>query len=335
MKLFKSLFFVLIFTISLSLNAAEKKTFGIVVHGGAGTMSRNNMSEKLEKKYVEKLNEALKAGYKLLEGSEPAVDAVQAAINILEDSPLFNAGRGAVFNSEGENELDASIMDGRTLNAGAVAAVRSVRNPINLARLVMDKSPHVMLTGKGAVEFGKKYGIALAGDKYFFTQKRWDQYKKKKNEAKKNKSSEIILNHKEKYGTVGAAALDKFGNLAAGTSTGGLTYKRFGRIGDSPIIGAGTYANNNTCAVSATGTGEYFIRRVIAYDISALMEYSKMSLEKAANNLIHKKLTEMGGDGGVIGIDKNGNVTMVFNTEGMYRGYLVEGKEPVVKIYKK
>lgn len=312
----------------------DKPSFGIVIHGGAGVILKKNMSTKEDEQYRAKLKEAMEAGYKLLAGGSPALDAVQKAVNILEDSPLFNAGRGAVFNSEGKNEMDASIMDGRTLNAGAVSGVSRVRNPIDLARLIMDKSKHVMLSGEGAEKFGIEHEIGFAGKKYFYTKKRWEQLKKRQKEEKNKEDAFFSKASKDKYGTVGAVALDSYGNLAAATSTGGLTNKRFGRVGDSPIIGAGTYAKNATCAISATGTGEFFIRGVIAHDISALMEYRNRSLNSAARHVIMKKLTAMGGDGGVIGIDKNGNVAMVFNTEGMYRGYHLSRGKPVIKIYK-
>jgi len=235
---------------------------------------------------------------------------------------LFNAGKGAVLTEKGEAELDASIMEGKTLAAGAVAGVKHIKNPINLARLVMEKSPHVMMIGDGAEEFAKQNNYELVDNKYFITEERRQQYLKIK-EAQD-----------QKHGTVGCVALDKTGNLAAGTSTGGMMMKKFGRVGDAPIIGAGTYANNNTCAVSATGHGEYFIRLGVARDISSLMEYKNYSLRQAADEVINVKLTKLGGTGGVIAIDKNGNVTMPFNTEGMYRGYYINGGEPVVKIYK-
>ena len=305
----------------------QSPRFGIVIHGGAGTILKSNMTPEREAEYTAKLNEVLKTGYKILENGGTALDAVNAAINIMEDSPLFNAGKGAVLTEKGVAELDASIMDGKNLMAGAVAGVRHIKNPINLARLVMEKSPHVMMVGEGAEEFGKENNIEMVDNSYFITKERWESYKKMLKREEERKKA-------EKHGTCGAVALDKNGNLAAGTSTGGMMMKKFGRVGDSPIIGAGTYANNNTCAVSATGYGEYFIRLGVAKDISALMEYKNYSLKDAANEVIMNKLGKLGGDGGIIAIDKNGNVAMPFNTDGMYRGQYLNGGEPVVKIYK-
>lgn len=301
---------------------AQQQKYGLVIHGGAGTILKKNISPEKEAAYTEKLKEALTTGYKILDSGGTSLDAVNAVINIMEDSPLFNAGKGAVLTEKGEAELDASIMEGKTLAAGAVAGVKHIKNPINLARLVMEKSPHVMMIGDGAEEFAKQNNYELVDNKYFITEERRQQYLKIK-EAQD-----------QKHGTVGCVALDKTGNLAAGTSTGGMMMKKFGRVGDAPIIGAGTYANNNTCAVSATGHGEYFIRLGIARDISSLMEYKNYSLQQAADEVINVKLTKLGGTGGVIAIDKNGNVTMPFNTEGMYRGYYINDGEPVVKIYK-
>ena len=301
---------------------AQQQKYGLVIHGGAGTILKKNMSPEKEAAYTEKLKEALTTGYKILDSGGTSLDAVNAVINIMEDSPLFNAGKGAVLTEKGEAELDASIMEGKTLAAGAVAGVKHIKNPINLARLVMEESPHVMMIGDGAEEFAKQNNYELVDNKYFITEERRQQYLKIK-EAQD-----------QKHGTVGCVALDKTGNLAAGTSTGGMMMKKFGRVGDAPIIGAGTYANNNTCAVSATGHGEYFIRLGVARDISSLMEYKNYSLRQAADEVINVKLTKLGGTGGVIAIDKNGNVTMPFNTEGMYRGYYINGGEPVVKIYK-
>ncbi|KAF0162217.1 MAG: peptidase T2 asparaginase 2 [Ignavibacteria bacterium] len=301
---------------------AQQQKYGLVIHGGAGTILKKNMSPEKEIAYTEKLKEALTTGYKILDSGGTSLDAVNAVINIMEDSPLFNAGKGAVLTEKGEAELDASIMEGKTLAAGAVAGVKHIKNPINLARLVMEKSPHVMMMGDGAEEFAKQNNYELVDNKYFITEERRQQYLKIKEAQDK------------KHGTVGCVALDKTGNLAAGTSTGGMMMKKFGRVGDAPIIGAGTYANNNTCAVSATGHGEYFIRLGVARDISSLMEYKNYSLQQAADEVINVKLTKLGGTGGVIAIDKNGNVTMPFNTEGMYRGYYIDGGEPVVKIYK-
>lgn len=259
------------------------------------------------------------------------MDAIVKTINSLEDSPHFNAGKGAVFTHAETNELDASIMDGKTQNAGAVGGVKTIKNPINLARAVMDNSPHVMLSGKGAETFAEEQGIEKVDPSYFFTQDRFDSLQKIK---KKNKQTGALEDYPDwKFGTVGAAALDKNGNLAAGTSTGGMTNKRWGRIGDSPIIGAGTYANNATCAISSTGHGEYFIRYAVAYDISAMTAYTDKSFQEAADYVINDKLKTAGGSGGIIGVDKHGNVAMPFNTEGMYRGYIKPG-ERLIKIYK-
>lgn len=316
----------------------SENTFGIVIHGGAGTILKENMSDSLEAAYKAKLREAISTGYKILKNGGTSLEAVTNTITLLEDSPLFNAGKGAVFTHEGRNELDASIMDGSTLNAGAVAGVRHIKNPINLARDVMENSPHVMLYGPGAEEFARTLGYKMMDTSYFFTEKRYKslqrilERQKKKNEKKVSFEDPYINN--SKFGTVGCAALDKHGNLAAGTSTGGMTNKRWNRIGDSPIIGAGTYANNATCAVSATGWGEYFIRGVVAHDISALMEYKGMTLQEAASEVIQKKVPALGGDGGIVAIDKDGNVAMEFNTAGMYRATMDSKGEMTIGIYK-
>lgn len=311
---------------------------GIAIHGGAGTILKENMSPEEEETYRAELREALLVGYEILKGGGSSLDAVEKAINILEDSPLFNAGKGAVFTNSGTNELDASIMDGKTLNAGAVAAVKHTKNPISLARLVMEKSPHVMLVGEGAAVFAEKLGMKPVPQEYFYTEKRWLQLQKIKAREKSVAPDKPVprgsQSRTEKFGTVGVVALDQDGNLAAGTSTGGMTNKRFGRVGDSPIIGAGTYANNQTCAVSATGHGEYFIRGVIAYDVSALMQYGGLSLAEAADKVIREKLGAMGGSGGIIAIDREGNIAMPFNTAGMYRGYMDRNGKPVIRIYR-
>lgn len=334
----------IVFTILLLLimtsGCAERPTkvanFGLVVHGGAGTILKSKMTPESEKEYRAILTEVLRAGYSILEKGGSSIDAVQVGIRIMENSPLFNAGKGAVFTSNEMNEMDASIMDGKTLNCGAAAGVSNVKNPIDLARLIMEKSPHVMLAGDGARIFAEENGLELKPDEYFFTERRWKQLQKARAKEKESEDeqSNIRLSEDHKYGTVGIAALDKSGNLAAGTSTGGMTNKRWGRIGDSPIIGAGTYANNKTCAVSCTGHGEYFMRGLVAYDVAALMDYKGMTLAKAADSVVTHKLTELGGSGGLIAIDRFGNIAMPFNTEGMYRGYMLEGDEPVVKIYK-
>jgi beta-aspartyl-peptidase (threonine type) len=325
--------------------------FGFVIHGGAGTIERSRMTPEREAAYRSALTQALMAGHEVLRRDGNGLDAVIAAITILEDNPLFNAGKGAVFTSAGTNELDASLMDGRTLKAGAVAGLKRVKNPIKLARLVMEKSPHVMMVGEGAETFARQQGLEFVDPKYFFTEERWQQLQRRKQEeqekeksapAKRSDSSrprregaeqaELLLEDK-KFGTVGAVCLDKAGNLFAGTSTGGMTNKKFGRVGDSPIIGAGTYANNQTCAVSATGDGEYFIRAVVAHDVSALMQYGGKSL-KEAGELVLEKVGKLGGGGGFVAIDHRGNFTMPFNTSGMYRGFIGPDGAANVMIYK-
>ena len=320
------------------MTTKKQEIFGIVIHGGAGTILKEQMNDSTENAYREKLAEAISAGHNILENGGTALDAVTQTINIMEDSPLFNSGKGAVFTHEGRNELDASIMDGSTLNAGSVAGVRHIKNPINLARDVMDKSEHVMLYGKGAEEFAQDLGYTMMDTSYFYTQSRYEIlqriWEREKSQNEKTISFEDPLIKNSKFGTVGCVALDKHGNLAAGTSTGGMTNKRWNRIGDSPIIGAGTYANNKTCAVSATGWGEFFIRGVVAYDISALMEYKGMTLQEAAVEVIQKKVPALGGDGGIVAIDKDGNVVMEFNTEGMYRASMNAKGELKIGMYK-
>jgi beta-aspartyl-peptidase (threonine type) len=318
-----------------AVGVAEDGAIAIVIHGGAGTIEKANMTGEKEAEYRAKLTEALEAGYAALKGGASSVDAVETAIRILEDSPLFNAGRGAVFTSEGRNEMDASIMDGSTLNAGAVASVRTIKNPISAARKVMTESRHVMLVGAGAETFAREQGLESADSAYFWTKGRWESLKKAREEEASGagSSSGFPSPGGEKYGTVGCIALDRDGNIAAGTSTGGLTNKRWGRVGDSPIIGAGTYANNQTCGVSGTGVGEYFMRGLIAYDVSVMMEYRGMNLEEAANAVL-KKLTDMGGTGGFIALDGEGNVAMPFNTPGMYRGYMKADGEAHTFLYK-
>ncbi|WP_340077040.1 isoaspartyl peptidase/L-asparaginase [Leptobacterium sp. I13] len=311
--------------------------FGIVIHGGAGTILKENITPELELAYKEKLEEAIKVGHAILKNGGSSIEAVEKTINVLEDSPLFNAGKGAVFTNEGKNELDASIMDGKTLNAGAVAGVTTVKNPIDLARAVMEKSEHVMLAREGAEVFAIAQGLEMVEPSYFYTENRMKSLKRaQKREAEKNKKISFYdpLIKDVKFGTVGCAALDKNGNLAAGTSTGGMTNKKWGRIGDAPIIGAGTYANNKTCAVSATGWGEFFIRNVVAYDISALMEYKGLTLQEAAKVVIQEKVPALGGDGGIIAIDHEGNVAMEFNTAGMYRASMNAKEELYIGIYK-
>ncbi|MEN7551214.1 isoaspartyl peptidase/L-asparaginase [Rapidithrix thailandica] len=331
-------YFVLLLSFSLGLVwgafAQSGKKFTLVIHGGAGTIKKENMSDELEQQYREKLTEALQSGYHILEKGGTSLEAISVSIQVLEDSPLFNAGKGAVYTNDGKNELDASVMDGKTLNAGAVAGVTTIRNPVEAAIAVMEHSPHVMMAREGAELFAKEQGLEMVEPSYFRTERRQKQLERAKDAEKDRGMLEPAEYNDFKFGTVGAAALDQHGNLAAGTSTGGMTNKRYGRIGDSPVIGAGTYANNATCAVSATGHGEYFIRSVVAYDISALMEYKKWSLEKAANHVIMKKLKERGGSGGIISVDQRGNVAMPFNTAGMYRGYVKEDGTIVVKIFK-
>lgn len=313
--------------------------FALVIHGGAGTILKENMTPELEKQYIAALDKALAAGYDTLEKGGTSLDAVVEAIKILEDDPLFNAGKGSVFTHDGKNEMDASIMDGKSLMAGAIAEVRTVRNPITAARAVMEKSEHVLLVGIGAELFAKEKGCKIEDTAYFFDQKRWDQLQKIKDGEKtaldhgSTRPDDMELQDK-KFGTVGVCALDKYGNLAAGTSTGGMTNKKFGRVGDSPIIGAGTYANNKTCAISCTGHGEFFIRSVVAYDVSALMEYKSLSLQEASDEVVMKKLVERHGEGGLIGIDAKGNVVMPFNTAGMYRGYRKSDGKKEILIYK-
>ena len=309
--------------------------FGIVIHGGAGTILKMTMTPEKEAAYREGLLESLRTGYGILESGGASLDAAQAAVKVMEDCPLFNAGKGAVFTNDGKNEQDACIMDGVTLNSGAVAGVTRIRNPIELARLVMDHSEHILLATEGAEAFAKNHGVELVGPEYFHTDQRWEQLQAAIKKEQRQKSAYTQLDHTpdDKHGTVGAVALDRSGNLAAATSSGGMTNKRFGRVGDSPIVGAGNYANNKTCAVSGTGHGEYFITAVVAYDVSALMEYKGLSLEEAAGIVVHEKLKGLGGTGGLIAIDKEGNITMPFNTKGMYRGYMLPGKEPLVAIF--
>jgi beta-aspartyl-peptidase (threonine type) len=319
----------------LSKEKDQPKTpkFGIVIHGGAGVIKKENMTDSLQMAYEEKLQEAIDVGHKILSEGGTAIEAVQRTINVMENSPLFNSGKGAVLNAEGIAELDASIMDGKTKNAGAISGVQHIKNPINLAFKVMEESSHVMLSAQGAEEFAKLHELEFVENSYFLTERRRRALEASKAREKGISSSEFFLSN-EKYGTVGCAALDQNGNLAAGTSTGGMTNKKYGRIGDSPIIGAGTYANNKTCAISATGHGEYFIRNVVAHDISAMMEYQGISLEQAAKRVIQKKLTDLGGTGGIVGIDKKGNVVMEFNTPGMFRATKNVKGETEIKMYK-
>lgn len=342
-RAFSSFFFLLL----LGLWACQKPEgqitqtpldYALVLHGGAGTIKPDKMDEKTKAAYEQALNEALQIGQNILESGGSSLDAVEQVIVYLENNPLFNAGKGAVFTHEGRNELDASIMDGSTHKAGAVGGVTKVKNPIRAARAVMEKSPHVLLTSKGADQFALEHGLDTVAPEYFYTERRWKslqrRLKKEKQKAKQRETQlgETLEEQAHKFGTVGCVALDRNGNLAAGTSTGGMTNKRWNRLGDSPIIGAGTYADNQTCAVSCTGHGEFFIREAVAHDVSARMKYLGESVEEAANHIINK-LADMGGDGGLIAVDKYGNVAMPFNTSGMYRAY-VTPKKREVKIFK-
>jgi beta-aspartyl-peptidase (threonine type) len=319
---------------------ARKPQWGIVIHGGAGVIRRDTLSPEKEAQYRAKLTEALQAGHAVLARGGTSLDAVGAALRILEDSPLFNAGKGAVFNHDGRNELDASIMDGRTMRAGAVAGLHHVKNPIELARKVMENSPHVMMVGDGAEAFAKEQGLELVPAEYFRTEERWEQLQKalEKEKAARGQPpssrapSRDPATGEEKFGTVGAVALDQAGNLAAGTSTGGMTNKRYGRVGDSPLIGAGTYADKH-CAVSSTGHGEFFIRYTVARDICARMEFQQLPLLESANAMVMEVLVKAGGEGGVIAMDAQGNVAMPFNSSGMYRGYVGEDGTPHVAIF--
>lgn len=326
-------------TLNIEKSVVEKPEFAIVIHGGAGTILKQNMTPEREAAYKAKLEEAIMVGHEILKNGGSSLDAVTKTITIMEDSPLFNAGIGAVFTNAGTNELDASIMDGKTLNAGASAGTTTVKSPIDLARTIMEQSEHVMLSGKGAEAFAAQKGLEIVDPSYFFTESRFNSLQRIKDREQTEldhdaKSVYFDPNIKDyKFGTVGCAALDKDGNLAAGTSTGGMTNKRYGRIGDAPIIGAGTYANNATCAVSSTGWGEYFIRAMVAHDISALMEYKGLSLKEAARTVIQEKVAGLGGDGGIVAVDKDGNITMEFNTAGMYRASIKSNEDLKVGIY--
>jgi L-asparaginase / beta-aspartyl-peptidase len=314
----KYLYFILAILIltNCSQNPSHRPEYILVIHGGAGVMDKKDFTPELEKAYTDKLQDALDSGEAILKQGGSALDAVTAAVVIMEDSPLFNAGKGSVFSETGENEMDAAIMNGKDLSAGAVAGIRTIKNPILAARAVMEQSPHVMLVRDGAEKFAREHGLEIVDPSYFFTQRRWDAYQQA-----------------QKHGTVGAVALDRNGNLAAATSTGGMTNKMTGRVGDTPIIGAGTYANNKTCAVSATGHGEYFIRYSVSYDISALMEYKNLTINEAAHEVIFNKLLPVGGEGGVIAVDKNGNYTMTFNSSGMFRGVVTAGGIKEIAIF--
>ena len=310
--------------------------YAIAIHGGAGTILKNTMTPEKEKAYLDGLKNAIEAGETILKNGGSSIDAVEKAIRSLEDNPLFNAGKGAVFSNAGKNEMDASIMNGEDLSAGAVAGILNIKNPITLAKGIMQKSEHVFLAGNGAIEFAKLIGSEFEEDAYFFEQMRFDQLQQAKqiDGVFLDHTTDKFENGEKKFGTVGAVALDIHGNLAAGTSTGGMTNKKFGRVGDSPIIGAGTYANNETCAISCTGHGEFFIRSVVAHDISCLIEYKGLSLKEACDFVVMDKLVKIGGEGGLIAIDKNGNIEMPFNSEGMYRAKKSEDGALFIKIYK-
>lgn len=319
----KQLIFLLIASVLLSCNCNESKKaeWALAIHGGAGNMDKASFTPQKTAEYERALKEALAIGQKMLANGKSAIDVVEMVVRNLEDNPLFNAGKGSVFTNDGRNELDAAIMDGRNLNAGAVAGVGDIRNPISAARVIMEKSPHVLLVGKGASKYCADNGIAIVDSAYFHTDRRWQSLQRALQKAGKN-------------GTVGCVALDKGGNLAAATSTGGMTNKRYGRVGDVPVIGAGTYANNNTCAVSATGHGEYYIRFTVAHDISAMMEYKGISLQEAARTVVNGKLSNDAGNGGVIAVDKFGNIVLEMNSTGMFRAWANANGEEGVAIFK-
>jgi beta-aspartyl-peptidase (threonine type) len=334
----KRLLFLIAFLWSVSLPAQQTVTavqppsgkYVLVIHGGAGTISKGQVTPALEKRYHEALNKALLTGSAILEKGGKALDAVEATVRVLEDDPLFNAGKGAVFTAEGINELDAAIMDGATLAAGSVAGVRTIRNPITAARAVMERSEHVLLAGRGAETFAAQQGLEIVDPAYFYTPERWESLQRAKKRdslahlAAPNHTASLVSEQqrKDRYGTVGAVALDQHGHLAAATSTGGMTNKKWGRVGDAPIIGSGTYANDKTVAISCTGWGEYYLRLVMAKSISDRMEFGQQSLQYAADEMIMRQLPALGGDGGLIAVDKQGNMALPFCTEGMYRGYI-------------
>ncbi len=306
--------------------------YALAIHGGAGTLIKGDMTPEKEAAYRAALEDALDNGYRLLSSGGSAIDAVEAAVIILENCPLFNAGKGSVFTAEGKHEMDASIMNGSNLKAGAVGLISGIKNPVSLARDVMEHSGHVFLAGEGALQFARMRGYQLEDPAYFHEDFRYRQWLEIRD------SEDFQLDHaskrNSKFGTVGAVACDMNGHLAAATSTGGMTNKKFGRLGDSPMIGAGNYANNKTCAVSCTGSGEYFIRGVVAYDVSCLMEFKGLSLAEACRMVIHERLAAIGGDGGLVAVDASGNVALPFNTEGMYRAYQVMEKDAQINIYK-
>jgi len=311
------------------------KPFCIAIHGGAGTILKSLMTEAKEKEYKSGLKAALDAGYQILENGGSSIDAVEAAVSTLEDFPLFNAGKGAVFTNKGTHEMDASIMDGSNLEAGAVSGVSRVKNPVQFARVIKEKSGHVFLSGIDAENYAQSMGLKIEEDSYFYEEGRYKQWQDVKD------SDSYQLDHSDKqetgekkFGTVGAVALDMNGNIAAATSTGGMTNKKYGRVGDTPMIGAGTYANNKTCAVSCTGHGEYFIRAVVAYDVSCLMEYKGLNRNDACEEVVNKKLVDLGGEGGLVALDAKGNICMSFNSEGMYRGFKHSKNGEQIEIYR-
>ena len=327
--LYLGLFFL---QLALAQDQSTKDNFSIVIHGGAGTILKENMTPELEHAYRTTLAEAIAVGYAILKEGGSSQEAVEKTIHVMENSPLFNAGKGAVLTAQGHASLDASFMDGKTLNAGAISGVSHIKNPISTAIAVMEKSPHVMLSGQGADQFAKSLGMETVPNSYFITERREKALKRVQEREKKAVSFYDPFIKDSKFGTVGCVALDKAGNLAAGTSTGGMTNKKWDRIGDAPIIGAGTYANNASCGVSATGWGEFFIRAVVAHDIAALVEYKNLDIVTASKQVL-KKVKELGGDGGVVVLDRYGNVAMEFNTAGMYRAYMNSSGELDVKIY--
>ena len=338
MRLLLILFAAIVFTHCAEVSASpqtdepptERPDYALVIHGGAGTILKENMTDERAEAIRAAMNEAMDAGEKVLREGGSSADAVEATIWVLEDSPYFNAGRGAVFTNAGINEMDASFMTGQDQNAGAVGGVTTIKHPISAARAVLERSEHVLLSGKGANDFATEQGLEVVDPKYFFTQERYDALQRAL-DGEKVEQEKIDVD--KKHGTVGCVALDKAGNLAAGTSTGGMTNKRYNRLGDSPLIGAGTYADNATCGVSCTGWGEYFIRYAVAYDVHARMAYGGASVQEAADAVIHKTLVEKGGTGGLIALDAQGNVAMPFNTPGMYRGYLKAGGEREIEFY--
>jgi beta-aspartyl-peptidase (threonine type) len=305
----------------------------IAIHGGAGTILRSLMNSEKEAQYKKGMEHALLAGNKILSDGGSSIDAVEAAVMCLENFPLFNAGKGAVFTNKGNHEMDAAIMEGKNLEAGAVSGISNVQNPVQLAKTIMQKSGHVFLQGLDAELFAKTMNLPFQNNDYFYTDERFNQWQNVKDSDNYQLDHTVLETGEKKFGTVGAVALDIYGNLAAATSTGGMTNKRFGRVGDSPIIGAGTYANNHTCAISCTGHGEYFMRAVVAYDISCLMEYKGYSLQQACTYVVKDKLVKMGGEGGLIGMDAIGNIELCFNSEGMYRGFLKQDEAAFIAIY--